>query len=114
MYGLKQAGNSWFDCLKTTLLKMGFHQSQHDPCLFIHGNCILLVYVDDCLLFAKFDDVLDSIIHSLQKTFKLTSQGSIGAYLGIEIYRNSDGFLKLIQPADPKNHNCLWPSRSIF
>jgi hypothetical protein len=97
MYGLRQAGNNWFDALHNSLLHLGFHQSCHDPCLFIRGNCILLTYVDDCLLFAKSDDVLDSVLASLEKDFVLTSQGSVGAYLGIDIKRTSDGFLELTQ-----------------
>jgi hypothetical protein len=98
MYGLRQAGNNWFDALCASLLRLGFHQSCHDPCLFIRGDCILLTYVDDCLLFAKTDDVLDSVLAALEKEFILTSQGSVGAYLGIDIRRTSEGFLELVQP----------------
>jgi hypothetical protein len=35
MYGLRQAGNNWFDALRSSLLALRFRQSQHDPCLFI-------------------------------------------------------------------------------
>jgi hypothetical protein len=98
MYGLWQAGNNWFDTLRISLLNLGFHQNCHDPCLFIRGNCILLVYVDDCLLFAKSNDILDSILASLEKDFVLTSEGSVGAYLGIDIRHTTDGFLELVQP----------------
>jgi hypothetical protein len=98
MYGLHQAGNNWFDALHSALINLGFCQSSHDPCLFIHKDCLLLVYVDDCLLFGKMDDILDSIVTSLQKDFVLTSQGSVSAYLGIDIRRTSDGFLELVQP----------------
>jgi hypothetical protein len=98
MYGLRQAGNNWFDALRSSLLSLGFHQSCHDPCLFIKSNCLLLVYVDDCLIFAKSDAVLDGIITALEKEFVLTSEGSVGAYLGIDIRRTPDGFLELIQP----------------
>jgi hypothetical protein len=98
MYGLRQAGNNWFDALKMSLLNLGFRQSQHDPYLFIKSNCILITYVDDCLLFAKTDEILDDIIKSLQQNFELTSEGSIGAYLGIDIRRTPEGFLELAQP----------------
>jgi hypothetical protein len=97
MYGLRQAGNNWFDALRSSLLLIGFHQSCHDPCLFIRKVCLLLVYVDDCLLFAKSDTILDEILASLEKTFILTSQGSVGAYLGIDIQRTSDGNMELTQ-----------------
>lgn len=90
MYRLHQAGNNWFDALCASLLSRGFRQSANDPCLFICHGCILLVYIDDCLLFAKTDDVLDSIIASLEQDFNITSQGSVGAYFGIDSRKNSD------------------------
>jgi hypothetical protein len=58
----------------------------------------LLAYIDDCLLFAKTNDVLDSVLASLEKDFVLTSEGTVGAYLGIDIHRTTDGYLELIQP----------------
>ena len=96
-YGLKQAGNNWFDALKTSLLSMQFRQSDHDPCLFIRNNCLILVYVDDCLIFSKDYAILDSVIDSLHSVFILTSQGSVGAYLGIDIKKTASGFIELTQ-----------------
>jgi hypothetical protein len=53
--------------------------------------------VDDCLIFGCSDDVLDTVISDLQKDYALTSQGSVGTYLGIDIRRTSDGYLELCQ-----------------
>jgi hypothetical protein len=53
LYGLKQAGNNWFDKLCDSLLSRGFCQSSIDACLFIRKDLILIVYVDDCLLFCQ-------------------------------------------------------------
>lgn len=97
MYGLKQAGNNWFNTLKDSLQAHGLTQSSIEPCLFIHSNCII-IYEDDCLLFTKSDAVLDSVISLLKSKFNLTSQGDAGAFLGVDIQCNPDGFLKLIQP----------------
>eukprot|EP00957_Ditylum_brightwellii_P115337 8795326-Ditylum_brightwellii.AAC.2 len=52
LYGLRQAPHKFFEFLKKKLLRCGFVQSQHDPCLFISNKVIYLVYVDDCLFFA--------------------------------------------------------------
>jgi hypothetical protein len=97
MYGLKQAGNNWFHHLCQSLLDRNFTQSAIDPCLFICNNCIIIIYVDDCLLFAPSDDILDSLINSLQQDFKVTTEGDVGAFLGIDITRNIDGYLELTQ-----------------
>jgi hypothetical protein len=98
MHSLKQAGNNWFHHLKQSLLDCGFSQSTIDPCLFIRNNCIIIVYVNDCLLFAPSDDILDSLVASLQQDFNPTSLGGVGALLGIDIIRNTDGFLKQANP----------------
>jgi hypothetical protein len=97
MYGLKQAGNNWFHHLRQSLLDRQFIQSAINPCLFIRNNCIIIICVDDCLLFAPSDDILDSLVTSLQQDFQLTTEGDVGAFLGIDIVRNSDGYLELTQ-----------------
>jgi hypothetical protein len=84
LYGLRQAGNNWFDKLRDSLLFRGFRQSSVDPCLFIRKDIILIVYVDDCLLFARDDTTLDSFVLSLQEEFNLTCDGDVGAFLGIQ------------------------------
>jgi len=98
LYGLKQAGNNWFDKLRESLLSRGFCQSSIDPCLFIRKDIILIVYVNDCLLFAKSDAFLDSFVTSLQSEFNLTCDGDVGAFLGLQLTRTSTGSLELNQP----------------
>jgi len=98
LYGLRQAGNNWFDKLRDSLLSRGFSQSSIDPCLFIRKDIILIVYVDDCLLFAKNEAILDSFISSLQSEFNLTCDGDVGAFLGIQFTRVSNNQLTLTQP----------------
>lgn len=80
------------------MVSRGFKQSLIDPCLFIRSNCIVIVYVDDCLLFAKTDSILDSLISSIQSEFNLTTQGDIDVFLRVDIKCNADGYLELFQP----------------
>ena len=97
VYGLKQAGNNWFVELRGSLLALGFAQSAHDPCLFIRKDCLVIVYVDDCLFFTKTDTIIDKLIKQLKTKFTLTTQGDVGAFLGIDIRRTSAGHLELVQ-----------------
>jgi hypothetical protein len=81
MYGLKHAGNNWYRHLQQELISMGFHQSKVDKCLFIKDDCILLLYVDDCLVFSPYKTVLDSVINALGKRFRITIKDEVSTYL---------------------------------
>ncbi|KAA8528866.1 hypothetical protein F0562_036221 [Nyssa sinensis] len=69
IYGLKQAPRAWYTALKTTILQLGFHNSQADPSLFIYTKgsilCYFLVYVDDLLLTGNDSSFVASIIQQL-------------------------------------------------
>jgi hypothetical protein len=98
LYGLRQTGNNWFDKLRDSLCARGFQQSSIDPCLVIRKDTIIIIYVDDCLLFARHDKTLDDLLISLQSNFNLTYEGDIGAFLGIQFIRNNQN--------DPNRANC--------
>ena len=96
-YGLHQDGHSWFMKLSTGLLKIGFTQSKVDKCLFFCHDCILVVYVDDCIIFSRENNTLD-VITSLCTEFVHTDEGDAGAFLGIDIKTNPEGHIELMQP----------------
>jgi hypothetical protein len=98
MYGLKQAGNNWYNHLTENLINIGFRQSRVDKCLFIRSDCVILIYVDDCLIFSPSNTTLTDITNHLKSVFKITSEDDVGAYLGIDISRNEQGHLILRQP----------------
>ena len=52
LYGLKQAGHNWFEKLSSALGNLSINPSKVDPCVFIGDDIIVLVYVDDCLIFS--------------------------------------------------------------
>ena len=59
LYGLKQAGKTWFDYLTKGLEdKMGFTASAIDPCIFHQKGITVLAYVDDCLIFLNINKQL--------------------------------------------------------
>ncbi len=45
----------------------------------------MVIYTDDCLIFAKEDSTIDQLIGELYKTYLLEDQGNIQDYLGIRI-----------------------------
>lgn len=85
LYGCKQATRNWFQHLKKGILAQGFHQSKIDQCLYLRSDCIMVIYTDDCLIFAKNDAVIDDLINNLSTTFHLEDQGRVNDFLGINL-----------------------------
>jgi hypothetical protein len=54
----------------------------------------MVVYTDDCLIFAPDDKIIDALIQNLSNTYLLEDQGNIQDYLGIHIKK--DATLKTI------------------
>lgn len=63
IYGLKQAGRQWNLKLSNSLVKFGLTKSKLDPCVFINTETtlIVVVYVDDILIFYKTREDLDEV-----------------------------------------------------
>jgi hypothetical protein len=61
LYGLKQSGRMWYNCLSEYLLKEGFENNPICPCVFIKKSesrfAIIAVYVDDLNLVGTPDDL---------------------------------------------------------
>jgi hypothetical protein len=97
LYGVKQAARNWYLHLQKGLLSRGFVQSKIDFCLFIRSDCILVLYTDDCLLFAKNDEMISDLCKSLTTKFLLKDKGDIEGFLGIQINHciESDGSITI-------------------
>ncbi|MGH7954829.1 MAG: reverse transcriptase domain-containing protein, partial [Gloeomargaritales cyanobacterium] len=98
LYGLRQAAERWYDKLSRGLTKRGFKQSKIDPCLFFHGKMICLIYVDDCLFFARKESDIHSMIKDLRAEFDLVVEDDVSTYLGIKIKSLEDGRIEMSQP----------------
>ena len=99
LYGLKDAGATWFKHLKQGLLNQNFKQSDVDPCLFYKKDLILITYVDDCILILPNAQLLDKWVIDMKKDYTLEDEGDINAYLGINITRPTPKTFKMNQPA---------------
>ena len=90
LYSLKQAGHNWFEKLSGALSNLSINPSKMDPCVFIGEDIIVLVYVDDCLIFSQDKDKINQLIYKLKnkENLDLTDEGDVDKYLGVEIERN--------------------------
>ena len=58
LYGLVQSPKAWNEHLTEALIGLRYRSSQSDPCMFYGKDLILLIYVDNVLVFGKSDDVI--------------------------------------------------------
>jgi len=58
--------------------------------IYYKDNCIVLIYVDDCIILSKNKSVIDDFILSLKngkEKYVLTDEGEIDKYLGVDIVK---------------------------
>ena len=60
--------------------------------MFIRDNIVVLVYVDNCLIFSRDKDKINQLIDKLKNKEKLdlTDENDFDKYLGVEIERNKE------------------------
>lgn len=92
IYGLKQSGREWHRKLRRKLDEIGLQSSESEPCVF-HGKLdkvkvIIIVYVDDLLIFSKSLSTIAKIKSELSQSFKMKDLGSANEILGLKIERN--------------------------
>ena len=97
MYGIRDAGRTWWENLSEGLIDIGVHQTQTDPCVFIKGHVIILIYVDDCIILSKNKQSIIKILELLRKNYTITDEGEMEEYLGIKLERTDDT-IKMSQP----------------
>jgi len=98
LYGLKDAGRTWYQYLRKGLLKRGWIQSEIDTCVFTKKGIILVLYVDDGILISPSKVLIESELKSLKESFMLTEEGELKDYLGTRFIQRKDGGVELQQP----------------
>ena len=103
LYGLKQSGRNWNETIHDYLSKEGFVQSLADPCVYRKfvdddaSNCIILViWVDDLIISASNNKLLEDVKKSLSDKFKMKDLGILHWFLGTE-FVCSDGMIEMKQ-----------------
>ena len=110
IYGMAQAGRRWQRSLFPWLLKFGFKQSEHDPCIFhLHQKVntpkgprderlVVGVYVDDlCCAYSHGDkySLYSRFVDKLHD-WKVEDEGPLHDLLNVE-FSQSDGIVELRQ-----------------
>jgi hypothetical protein len=92
LYGLKQAPKYFYDYLSTRLQRQGLTPSKFDPCLFLSDKIVLLVYVDDILLYGQSDKDIDEFIDRLRKEedIILNREDTAEGFLGVAVERDGN------------------------
>ena len=90
LYGLRDAGKTWWEHLSEGLIELGFHQTQTDRCVFIKDDVIILIYIDDCIILSKNKQSIIKILELLRKNYTITDEGEMEEYLGIQLERTDD------------------------
>lgn len=91
LYGLHQSSRQWFFEMDDVLLKLKFQKLDWCNCVYIfETKLILLLYVDDIVIFGKTSEDLDFGINLLQKHFDLKIMGETKKLLGIEFEKIDD------------------------
>ena len=88
VYGIRQAPRNFFQYLVKKLDSEGLKQSEHDTCLFIGAQTIVICYVDDLLFFSKSENDIDNdkIISNLHnKGVQICEEGSAEGFLGVSM-----------------------------
>ena len=90
LYGLKQASKTHFEYLCGYLQaeSIGIEPSIVDPCVLYKEGIILVMYVDNCLIFSKNKESTDELINRLRENFTLTDERDVNTYFGMQIELN--------------------------
>ena len=96
LYGLKQSGRMWYNCLSEYLLKEGYVNNPICPCVFIKksetGFAIIDVYVDDLNL-VRTPEELTKTSEYLKKEFEMKDLGKTKFCIGLQIEHFPNGVL---------------------
>ena len=67
LYGQAEAARLWYKKLRNGLLERGFVMSKVDPCMFMSKTVICVVYVDDCIFWARSQYEIDNVMKSFKE-----------------------------------------------
>jgi len=101
IYGLRQAGLQWYKKIHQAMTTLGFVRLTVDSCVYVRQSegtiIIVLLYVDDLIIFYNHGPTRDQFKTALFSIFQMKDLSPLSFALGIEFIRGADGTLKLQQ-----------------
>lgn len=85
IYGLHQSGREWFYEMHNVLVKIGFVKFSSCNCAYMYkSDAVLVLYVDDFVIFSKSKEVSRNVISKLSAHFDIKVLGNTRKLLGVE------------------------------
>ena len=92
LYGLKQSGRAWYECIHVFFVNRGFTRSHADHSLYILQTyqyiVIVIIYVDDLIILASDVDMINELKASLEREFEMSDLGELHFFLGVHFERD--------------------------
>lgn len=93
LYGLHQSGRAWYFELTKILGEIGLNKVNSCNCTYYCGNSvIILIYVDDMVIFGRTKNDIDKIVNKLKQKFDLKVLGKTKRLLGVEFEECNNNF----------------------
>ncbi|KAE8203689.1 hypothetical protein CF327_g7762 [Tilletia walkeri] len=97
LYGFKQSARLWWLDVVAKLSALDFTHSDADWGIFVRiepggSRTIVFVYVDDFLIAAKTQKIIDSVRDGLKASYRMTDIGPVSSVLGVKIEKVDNGF----------------------
>lgn len=92
LYGLKQSPRMWNEKFSSFMKNSGLEMSKYDNSVFYQMEplLIIIVYVDDGLIFARDESSIVKMLEKLKDKFEMREM-DVNVYRGIEIVKQEDG-----------------------
>ena len=94
LYGLKQSAQIWNQRLKDAINHMDFNAISADKCIYIRavGEHITIIglYVDDILILAKMQAIMEETKAGIKKALKVKDTGPVNRILRIQVHRRGN------------------------
>jgi hypothetical protein len=85
---LNQSRRYFFEYITEQLIKQGLSASKFDLCLFMNNSLIVIIYVDDILIYGRSEVEINNMIKQLKNDdIALHKEGTAEGYLGVDIQK---------------------------